>query len=61
MPADCIRKTNGRELPSIMGTSGPSSSIVALSIPKPAKADSKCSTVDTEALPYEIVVESLVS
>ena len=30
----------------MIGTSGPSSSTKALSIPRPASADNKCSTVD---------------
>src|SRR4051812_20992384 len=34
-------------LPSLNGTSGPSISAMALSRPKAAKADSRCSTVET--------------
>ena len=44
-PADCKRKTNGPALPSIIGTSGPSSLIMQLSIPRPAIAERRCSIV----------------
>ena len=49
MPADCSRKTNGPALPSMIGTSSAERSTYALSIPKPANADIKCSTVATFA------------
>ena len=61
MPADCIKKTNGPALPSIIGTSSAVRSTNALSIPKPASAESKCSTVDIRALSFTSVVERLVS
>ena len=48
-PAHSTRKTKGAELPSITGTSGPSISTRALSMPHPAKAAIKCSTVATRA------------
>ena len=35
--------------------------MIALSIPKPAIADNKCSTVDTRTSPLVKVVESIVS
>jgi hypothetical protein len=38
-PAPFRRNTKGAALPSIMGTSGPSSSTKALSIPKPKNDD----------------------
>ena len=44
-----------------MGTSGPSNSITALSIPRPANAESKCSTVETDYFPQDIVVDKRVS
>ena len=44
-----------------MGTSGPSNSTSALSIPKPARADNKCSTVEIFADFDEREVDSLVS
>ncbi len=49
MPADCSRNTNGAALPSMIGTSAAVSSTNALSIPSPAKADIRCSTVPTRA------------
>jgi hypothetical protein len=61
MPADCIRNTNGPALPSMIGTSGADSSTKALSMPSPASADSRCSTVDTVAPPAASVVPSVVS
>jgi hypothetical protein len=39
--------TNGSELPSMIGTSGPSSSITALSMPQADNAAIKCSIVAT--------------
>ena len=61
MPADCSRKTNGAALPSMIGTSAAVRSMNALSIPKPAKADIRCSTVPTRAPSCSIVVPSVVS
>src|SRR5690625_1187541 len=46
MPADWMRKTKGPALPSMMGTSAALSSTQALSMPSPAMADSRCSTVE---------------
>ncbi len=42
------QKTKGAALPSITGTSGPSSSTTALSISSPANAAIRCSTVATD-------------
>ena len=47
IPAHSIRNTNGAALPSMIGTSGPSSSTIALSTAAPAKAAIRCSTVPT--------------
>ena len=59
-PAHSIRKTKGAALPSIAGTSGPSSSTTALSISSPAKAAIRCSTVAIEMpLPLASVVQSV--
>jgi hypothetical protein len=44
-PAHSMRKTNGAALPSMIGTSGPSSSTTTLSISAPASAAMRCSTV----------------
>jgi hypothetical protein len=49
MPADCSRKTNGPALPSMIGISGPATSMWTLSIPSPASADIMCSTVEIAA------------
>ena len=48
MPADCSRKTNGAALPSMIGSSGPATSMCMLSMPRPAHADSTCSTVEID-------------
>jgi hypothetical protein len=48
IPADCTRKMNGPALPSMMGLRR-GESTYALSTPKPANADIKCSTVATLA------------
>ncbi len=61
IPADCSKNTNGPALPSMMGTSGALTSTSALSIPSPAKAESKCSTVETRAPPTTNEVPSMVS
>src|SRR5260221_7563665 len=61
MPADCSRNTKGPALPSMIGTSGALSSTRALSMPSPANADSRCSTVETRAPPVPSVVPSVVS
>jgi hypothetical protein len=47
MPADWMRNTKGPALPSMIGTSLADSSTVALSMPSPASADIRCSTVAT--------------
>ena len=60
MPADCRRKTNGPALPSIIGTSEDVRSTNALSIPRPAKADNKCSTVETLTPSLTKLVERFV-
>ena len=44
-----------------MGTSGPSNSMTALSIPRPANADSRCSTVEIDDSLKDIVVDRRVS
>ena len=44
-PAARISATQGAELPSRIGTSGPSTSTVRLSSPRPTAADRRCSTV----------------
>ena len=46
MPADCSRNTNGPALPSMIGSSGPATSTCRLSMPRPASADIRCSTVE---------------
>ena len=61
MPAHSNRKENGAAEPSMIGTSGPSTSISALSTPAPARAAIRCSIVPTRAEPSPIVVQSLVS
>ncbi len=61
IPADWIRNTKGPALPSMIGTSGALTSTKALSMPKPAKADNKCSTVEIRTLPLAKEVESCVS
>ena len=60
-PADCIKKTKGLELPSIIGTSGPSTLIKQLSTPSPAIADKRCSIVDIFTPFLTNAVERLVS
>ena len=61
MPADWIRNTKGPALPSMIGTSPAVSSMNALSMPSPASADRRCSTVETPA-PFAVsVVPSVVS
>ena len=47
MPADWIRNTNGEDEPSRIGTSAASISSQTLSMPRPHRADIKCSTVPT--------------
>ena len=49
MPADCSRNTNGPALPSMIGSSGPATSTCRLSMPSPASADIRCSTVEIDA------------
>src|SRR5690625_167262 len=61
MPADWMRKTKGPALPSMMGTSAALSSTQALSMPSPAMADSRCSTVETRTSPRTKVVDRVVS
>ena len=61
IPADCNRKTNGPALPSIIGTSGPSRWTKRLSIPNPAIADKRCSTVETFTSLAIKVVDKVVS
>ena len=61
MPADCSRNTNGAALPSMMGNSGASTSTNALSIPRPANADIRCSTVAIRIVPAASVVAIVVS
>ena len=47
MPADWSRNTKWPALPSMIGTSAALTSTSALSMPRPANADSRCSTVET--------------
>ncbi len=54
-------KQKGAAEPSMIGTSGPSSSISTLSTPAPARAAIRCSIVPTRADPSPIVVQRLVS
>ena len=61
MPADSIKNKNEAALPSMMGTSSPSNSISKLSRPKPAQAESKCSTVDTRTPSFCITDAKRVS
>ena len=61
MPADCTRKTNGAALPSMMGTSSAERSTKQLSMPSPARAAIRCSTVETRTPSSPIVVASSVS
>ena len=56
-----MRKTKRVELPSIIGISGPSQSIMQLSTPIPAKADIRCSIVAISAPSCSKVVERVVS
>src|SRR3569833_1577146 len=60
-PADWIRNTKGPALPSMIGTSGALKSTYALSMPRPAKADSKCSTVEIRTSPCTSDVDRVVS
>ena len=60
-PADWIKKTKGLELPSIIGTSGPSTLIRQLSTPSPAIAESKCSIVEILTPSFTNAVDRLVS
>ena len=60
-PADWIKNTKGAALPSIIGTSGLVNSTYTLSIPKPANADIKCSTVETLTSPSFNAVDKRVS
>ena len=57
-PAHSIRNTKGAALPSIAGTSGPSSSTTALSTSSPAKAAIRCSMVATDTPLAAMVVQS---
>ena len=61
MPAFSINSTKGAELPSIMGISGPVTSIKQLSIPNPTNAANTCSTVLIFAPLDSRVVPRLVS
>jgi hypothetical protein len=61
MPADWMRNTNGPALPSMIGTSAAPSSTMALSMPSPASADIRCSTVATRTPSLISVVPSMVS
>ena len=60
-PADCSRNTNGPDEPSMIGTSGADSSTSRLSIPSPARADIRCSTVWTLAPSRASPVHRVVS
>jgi hypothetical protein len=61
IPADCSRNTNGAALPSMIGISGPATSMCRLSIPRPASADITCSTVEIDVPSCLSVDESRVS
>ena len=53
---------NGLALPSMIGISGASTSMIILSIPKPANAAFKCSTVETRTpCSFTSAVQSIVS
>ncbi len=54
-------RMKGCELPSMMGTSKVSTSTIALSMPRPLKAESRCSTVCTRVPFTPRVVASVVS
>src|SRR5258706_10217859 len=60
MPADWIRNTKVPALPSMIGTSSPDTSTNALSMPRPANADIRCSTVETRAPSFSITVAIVV-
>ena len=61
IPADCTKNTKGLALPSIIGISEAETSTNRLSIPNPARADIKCSMVDTRTSPLTSVVDNAVS
>ena len=61
MPAWSIASMKGSALPSITGTSGPSTSIMQLSISMPRSVASRCSIVATEAPDTPIVVHRSVA
>ena len=60
IPAAWRRKTKGPALPSMIGISGPSTSIRQLSMPSPAIADKRCSIVDILCSPDPSVVDNVV-
>ena len=61
IPALCNKKTKDAADPSKMGTSSAVMSTYRLSIPKPAQADIRCSTVCTLASPCDKVEAKRVS
>ena len=61
IPALCSKKTNEAAEPSKIGTSSAVISTYMLSIPKPAHADIRCSTVCTLASPFDSVEAKRVS
>ncbi len=61
IPTFFSKYIKGPALPSMMGISGPSNVMRALSIPMPARADMRCSTVETMWPLWPMVVASLVS
>ena len=61
IPADCIKKTKGPALPSMIGISGPLTLIMQLSTPNPAMADRRCSMVAILDPSLYKVVDSVVS
>ena len=61
MPALCSRNTKDEAEPSRIGTSSAVMSICRLSMPRPAQADIRCSTVCTLAPPDDTVEASRVS
>src|SRR5258706_184251 len=55
-----MRNTKVPALPSMIGTSSPETSTYALSMPRPAKADMRCSTVETRVPSFSSTVASVV-
>ena len=60
MPADWMRKTNVPALPSMIGTSSAETSTNALSMPSPANAAMRCSTVEMRVPSFSMTVAMTV-